>query len=478
MIPIITPSIMLEEEAIWDVQDPIERIKVSANALFEKLVEFIEPDQHLIFLCGRGLNGADTLCLAKHCYEAGFEISVHMLYEPSSYKNELLHFYKEIISCDVVKPFEIPQKGRYVLIDGIFGAGFKGNLPDEIKGVIEKINSSSFFKIAIDIPSGIEGETGFGSFAVEADLTLSIGLPKWGLFVHKGRSHSGHVIHVDIGLKQSIANKKSLGFLATQDALYTLVPKEKPYFHKYQRGQVLGIASHNSFNGASVLYTKAAYRTGAGLVRLFHEKSSGFFSNLCPEVTQHELSELDRFLDKKTSSLILGPGLVWTSGLQASIGKILDKKIPTVIDGGAIESIPLLKLHANCVITPHLDELKRLLKRDTDDFDELLKASSNELVQSGLTLVIKGHHTWILHQDKKPIIFAFAPLAMGTAGSGDVLAGMMGCYLAKGLSPLNTAILTVGLHSLSGKIATFEKSKKAIMASDIIEAIPEAINTL
>jgi ADP-dependent NAD(P)H-hydrate dehydratase / NAD(P)H-hydrate epimerase len=479
MIPIITPQVMLEEEAIWNIQDPIKRIETSAKALFEALVEVLEPDQHLILLCGKGLNGADTFCLARLLYEAGFDITVHALFDKALFKNETLYFYDALKSYDVIKPFEMPlTPGRYVHIDGIFGAGFKGEVPSDIAQVIDKCNAFNSFKVAIDIPSGIDGENGTSTKALECDLTLSIGLPKWGLFIHKGRYHSGHIKHVEIGLKKTIASKKSLGFLATEEALFSYLPKEKSYFHKYQKGQVLGLASSPSYIGACFFYTKAAYRIGAGLVRVFHDKNSSFFTTLAPEVTQHEFSEFDKFLDKQKTACVVGPGLIMTNPLNANITKILDKKIPCVIDGGALETISLEKLHAHVVLTPHIDELKKLLKTDTSDFDELLKLSSNHLLQSGLTLIIKGHHSWILHQDKKPVIFAFAPLAMATAGSGDVLAGIIGGYLSKALSSFDAAILSVGIHSLAGKIATFDKSKKAIMAQDILEALPEALNTI
>lgn len=479
MIPIITPQVMLEEEAIWDIQDPITRIETAAKGLFEALIDVLDPDQHLIFLIGKGLNGADALCLAKLCYEAGFTITVHTVFESSSFKKQTLHFYNQIKSYDVVKSFQLPQTpGRYCIIDGIFGAGFKGSLPEDIASIIQECQNFHALKIAIDIPSGIDGESGLSTKALECDLTLSIGLPKWGLFVNKGRYHSGHIKHVEIGLKKTIALKKALAFLATEEGLYFYLPQEKPYFHKYQRGQVLGLASSLNYTGACFFYTKAAYRIGTGLVRVFHDKSTNFLTTLTPEVTQHELAEFDKFLDKQKTSCVIGPGLVITSQLSTSINKILDKKIPCVIDGGALETISIEKLHAHTVLTPHLDELKKLLKTETSDFDELLKLSSNHLLQSGLTLIIKGHHTWILHQDKKPVIFAFAPLAMATAGSGDVLAGIIGGYLAKDLSSIHAAIIGVGLHSVAGKIATFDKSKKAIIAQDILEALPEALNSL
>lgn len=479
MIPIITPEVMHEEEAIWDIKDPIERIEVSAKGLFEAIVEILEPNQELVFLCGKGLNGADALSLAKHCYEAGFDIKVHCLFETSCLKKQTLHFYNICQNYQLIQPFSLPEKHkRIVIIDGIFGAGFKGEMPNDIEAIIDACNSLNCLKIAIDIPSGINGENGKGNKALECDLTLSIGFPKWGLFIAQGRYHTGHIKHVNIGLKATIAHKKSLGFLSTQDSFFSYLPKEKAHFHKYERGQVLGLASSINYIGASFLYTKAAYRVGAGLVRLFHEKIANFFTSLTPEVTQHELSELDNFLDKQKTSCVLGPGLIGNDILRATMTKILDKKIPCVIDGGALEMIPHEKLHSQIVLTPHLEELKKLLKSQTDDFDELLKLASNDLLVSGLSLIIKGHHTWILQKDQKPIIFAFAPLATATAGSGDVLAGIIGAYLAKGLSCFESAILSVGVHSLAGKLATFDKSKKAIIAQDIIETLPEALSNL
>jgi hydroxyethylthiazole kinase-like uncharacterized protein yjeF len=476
MIPIITPTVMLEEEKVWDIQDPIKRIETSGRALFENLINHIHSQDHLLFIVGKGLNGADALCLAMHCLEAGFEITVMCLYQKSEFKSETSHFYEQLESFNVIKPFHLPKQGRYCLIDGVYGAGFKGPVHADIKALFDQINLSHFYKIAIDIPSGIEGESGEGKSAIECDLTLSIGLPKWGLFVKQGRSHSGHIDHVEIGLKKEIGHKKALGHLLIPDSIAGLYPKEKPSYHKYQRGQVLGLASSSSYRGASYLYTKAAYKVGAGLVRLFHEKGSLFFNDLAPEVTQHEVDDIDKFLDKQKIAAVFGPGLMINSAHIQIVSKFLEKHIPCVIDSGALESLNLSKLHPHVVLTPHIDELKRLLKITTDDFDEMVKLSSNHLLQSGLTLVIKGHHSWILHQDKKPLIAAFAPLAMATAGSGDVLAGMIGGFLSKGIDSLTATLLGVGLHSLAGMIAIQNQSPKAIMASDILEAIAEALN--
>jgi NAD(P)H-hydrate epimerase len=478
MIPIITPKIMLEEEHNWDIQDPIARIHTSSKALFESLMTLVTSFDHLLFIVGKGLNGADSLALALECIEAGFDVSVMCLYDQKDFKKETQYFYNKLIPFSCIKPFQCPEHGSYVLIDGVFGAGFRGPLTKDMKSYFEKINALPYFKIGIDIPSGIDGETGEAEIAIECDLTLSIGLPKWGLFVKKGRDHSGHVTHVEIGLKKQISHKKALGYFLIPEHLNLYQIKEKAFFHKYQRGQLLALASHQSYQGASFLLTKAAYRVGAGLVRLFHEKNSPFFTHLAPEVTQHELCDIGKFIDKQKVALVAGPGLVMSKETKEIMSQVLEKHIPCIFDGGALDALGPMKLNPHVVLTPHLDELKRVLKTETADFDELVKLASNHLLKSGLTLVIKGHHSWILHQDQKPIISAFGPLAMATAGSGDVLSGMIGGFLAKGLKPLHAAILGVGLHSLSGLIATQEKSKVAIMASDILEAIPEAFSEI
>lgn len=473
MIPIITPHVMEEQERAWTIQDPLDRVAFAGRALFEKLISTLHPQEHLYFMIGKGLNGADGLCLAQHCLEAGFSLSVMCLFEKEELKQETLHFYQKLLAFDVIHPFKLPLLGRGVIIDALFGAGFKGEIPTHLIQTFNLINSSKFFKIALDIPSGIDGTTGAGTHFISCDLTLSIGFPKWGLFVKKGRLASGRITHIDLGLPYP--QSQALGFLLTTDALYHYKPHEKPQSHKYERGQVLSFASHPSYQGANYLFTKAAYRAGAGLVRVFHNKESEFFSHLIPEVTQHTLSDLDLFLDKNHTACLLGPGLKPTSDQKALIRKILSKKIPCVIDAGAFDST--LTCHSQLVLTPHLEELKRLLNSTASSFDELLE-QTQLLLHSGCTLVIKGHHTWILHQDQKPVIAASAPQATATAGSGDVLSGMIGCYLAKDMNPYEAALLSVGLHSHAANLATLTYSKQAILASDIIQALPEALNEL
>lgn len=478
MIPIITPQVMLEEEKIWSIQDPLERINVSSQALFEALLPLINPETTLLFIVGKGLNGADTLALACLCFEAGFNVRCFSLFNKTQAKAETSHFFDKASAYNLIGEFNLPDQGRFVIFDGLFGAGFKGPLDQHVQSIIEQINKTPFYKIAIDIPSGIDGESGEGLLAIEADITLSIGLPKWGLFVKQGRYHSGHIYHVDIGLKKTIAQQKALGFFLRSEELEHLLPHEKPYFHKYERGQVLKMAACPMYKGASFLSTKAAYRAGAGIVRVVHDDQNPFFEHLAPEVTQCYKKDLKPLLEKKNTALIIGPGLEANSISDVLTESLMKTKLPAVIDGGAFIDLKIHLLHSHLVLTPHLSELQNVLKLKTNDFDEIVKHSSNDLLKSGLTLVIKGHHTWIMHQDHRPVISSSAPLAAATAGSGDVLSGIIATFLAKNLAPLDATCLAVGLHSLAASLACLKKSKKAILASDIIEALPEALEDL
>jgi len=477
MIPIITPSIMEEEEQAWEIHDPIERVERAAEAALLELLRLVEPTSHLLFLIGKGLNGADGLCLALKCIEAGLDCSVLLLFDSKEFKPTTAHFYKKLASYSVLKPLELPKKGDFVLIDALFGAGFKGPLPEGLHKFFKQVNQSPFLKISLDIPSGIDGATGEGSLCIQAHFTLSIGFPKWGCFIHDGRIASGQVIHVPLPLQGDLARKKALAYFMTPQSLEELSYPESSTLHKYERGQVLGFASHPSYRGASALYTHAAYRAGAGIVRLLFEKGTSFFNDLLPEVTQHELTQLDDFCLKPKIACVIGPGLVMTPSIKSAFNKMLEKKIPAVLDGGALQGLDLSKLHPQLILTPHLDELRRLLQKEGAGFDELVEGAKTRLLPAGLTLVIKGHHSWILQSGKLPVILSLAPSCMATAGSGDVLSGILAAYLAKQHSGFESALLGVALHSLAGRTASESLSKRAIIASDILDAIPETLST-
>jgi NAD(P)H-hydrate epimerase len=478
MIPIITPKIMQEEEALWEIQDPIKRVEKAADSLFETLADFIDPNFKLLFLIGKGLNGADGLALCRLCVEAGIDCEAYLLYEKELFKEETLYFFNELSSFDVIKKGPIPLTGRYILIDAVFGAGFKGPLESHLIELFQKINQSKFFKIAIDVPSGVSGETGIGTEGISCDVTFSVGLPKWGLFVEDGRNLSGQIYHVDIGLKKKVSEQSALGYFLQNSSLFDLLPKEKPYLHKYERGQVVGFASAPNFMGASFLYSAAAYRAGAGLVRILHDNVKDFFTHLFPEVTQHTYQDLSYFLSKEQTAFCLGPGASLENNYKTCLDQVLHSKKPCVIDGGGLNHLNIDYLHKNSVITPHLRELQELTNSDTNSFDVLYQKAFQSVLKTETTLVIKGHHTWICTKDSLPIIASLAPPCSATAGSGDVLSGIIATFLSKGMQAEEAAILGVGLHSLSCKIAQENRSIKAIVSHDIIDAIPEALDRI
>ena len=443
-------------------------------------------------LCGKGNNGGDAYVAGIYLLERGYSVLAYQIIpmadcSPLCKKNhrrflELGGFVHEV--TDVEEELKFPEAG--LIIDGLFGTGFKGTAKKPFSAVIKKANGSTLPIIAVDIPSGLDGETGIvEGEAIIAAETAFLGLPKTGFFLQDGWNHVGRLRYVDFGLPKPYIDESEADLvMLSPDIMKPLFPKIVRNRHKYQTGLVIGLAGSPGMPGAALLASAAALRAGAGLVRLLHprgmeaELSNSPYELIKVPYGPAEESQIIEMMNTARATFV-GPGIGRIPDARALLKAVLpnlDK--PCVIDADALtiiaeEKIPL---PGHAILTPHVGEMIRLLKKSapqpgTKEFLEICRHYSEN---HQVTLVLKGGPSFIFHPDEPIMVNPHGDPGMATAGTGDVLTGVIAALLAQGLTPYHAASLGVYLHGLAGECAAREKSSYSMIASDILNNLPRA----
>lgn len=442
--------------------------------------------QKVLLLCAKGNNSGDAYVAGRYLIEFGcqvFAIQTVPIEACSALcvKNRQRFVQaggKDIDSLDAFK--------EGIILDGLFGTGFKGALEEPFAGLVKKANSSSLPIIAIDIPSGLNGDTGKAQGEViHAQATVFLGAPKKGFFLNEGWRYVGDLRYVDFGLPQKFIDRTpSDMILMTHDMVRSLLPRVKRDWHKYERGYVTGLGGSPDMPGAAILSSWAALVSGAGIVRLIHPQ--GMEADLAAAPVElvrqtYTVDHLEAVMESinKSSASFIGPGMGRSPSALSTLKYVL-KYIhrPCVIDADALtmlaqENIPL---PANFILTPHHGEMLRLLGEEKHPFDaeELLKKAQKFIDNKKGTLVLKGSPTFILQAGLPIYVNPRGSPGMATAGSGDVLTGIIAAFLAHHLAPHEAAIVGVYMHALAGESAATAKTPNCMIASDLIKHLPDA----
>ncbi len=460
-------------------------------AVVDRYIQREGMPNHVILLCGKGNNAGDAYVAGCALIDLNYEVIGYQLAPidtcsplcQKQYQNFLEKGgrIQEIRSID---DFILPRET--VFVDGIFGTGFHGQLREPFASIIEAVNLSKRPVIAIDIPSGLNGENGVvEGGAIRAAETVFLGLPKTGFFLQHGLDQTGVLRYVDFGLGEEFINRAAADLvLVTTDRVRSFLPPIKRTRHKYEAGHVVALAGSPSMPGAAILASKAAMRGGAGILHLLHPKGmEGELGQLSPEIIRIgcEKNDVDFVLSwlNRASACLIGPGIGRESGMADFLGKILRGiEKPVVIDADALSLIAeyQLPLPEKTVLTPHTGEMHRLLhKEGKETVDSLfLKECQAYANQHHIALVLKGAATFIFYPDEPVLVNATSDPGMATAGSGDVLTGLIAALLSQHLSLHQAAALGVHLHGLSGVLSAKEKTSYGVIASDLIEALPKA----
>lgn len=453
-------------------------------------------------VCGRGNNGGDGFVVARHLERWAIETQVFLvgdLPKEGSEADVNMRILESIgREVQIIKPRDLDQlqaelSHSALIVDAILGTGMDRNVDGAYADVIDIINYSHVPVLAIDIPSGINADTGavMGT-AIEADATVTFGHLKAGLLHYPGAQHAGEIVLVDIGLPEPKAGTAhdTEWFLATYPEIAGWLPSRSADANKGSMGRLLCVAGCHRMTGAAMLAARASMRTGLGISVLATTASA--LSTAPPEeiiyfplpetesgsIASSAIGEFANQLERATAYLI-GPGMTEHDDTVKFVHEfvgMIDK--PAVIDADALNAIsrnPELKIGnaSECVLTPHPKELSRLLGISTAEVQaDRIAAAEKARDKFGCSVVLKGAHSVVATIDGTTWIIPCGNPGMATAGTGDVLAGIIGGLLAQGVPAQHAAIAGTYLHATAGDLAAFTHGEDGMVASSIIEALP------
>jgi NAD(P)H-hydrate epimerase len=486
----------LETQAYHDESSEEDFMEEAGSGVALVVHDFAERynlHRHIVLACGKGNNAGDAYVAGIHLLHLDYDVvalQVIPLTESSALcqqkHNQFLAEGGHVI--EVRSPDEVLLPERGLIIDGIFGTGFHGILDEPVAGIVRLLNESHLPIIAVDVPSGLNGETGEAvGEVIQATETAFLGLPKTGFFLKDGWNHVGRLRYVDFGLPRQYIDSSDCDLeMLTTKMLHSYLPKLVRNRNKYQAGYVVGVAGSPDMPGAAILSSIAALQSGAGIVRLLYPEGMQQALVAAPAElikTSFQTKNVDAVIDhmNKASANFIGPGIGRSEETVELLKAVLPKLTkPCVIDADALTlwaqwegSIPLPE---HTIMTPHLGEMKRLLgKEENLEVDmQTLYTCQAFAEKHQVTLVLKGGPSFILHPQEPIMVSACGDPGMATAGSGDVLTGLLAALLSQGMSPYRAALLGVYLHGVAGEYAAEDLTSYSMTATDILYRFPDA----
>lgn len=515
MTKLVTPAQMNSIDSLTINKMGIPGIVLMENAALKVVEEIIKmlgkpESKRLVIFAGKGNNGGDAFAVARHMHNKGAKVSVFLLSPPKDIKGDA-RINLDVLANMGIRTVEIKDKGELdglgcdigcadLIVDGILGTGIRGEVRGIIKGAIEAINKSGKRIISIDIPSGVDGESGkiCGS-AINAHKTVTFGFPKIGQLVHPGCDATGELIVADIGIpREVVAGLELKAELIDRKMAEAIVPQRCNNSNKGDYGKVFIVSGSVGMTGAGCLTAEASLRSGAGLVYLGVPSilSSIYDASLLEAVTiplededKGSLSRqsIPRILSRLKNAAVaaVGPGLTVDDEIVEIVGSIIESStIPLVMDADALNAISkdvnvLKKRNSEIIITPHPGEMSRLAGISTEEVqNNRMEVAAEFSARWGVITVLKGYRTVIACPDGSTYINTTGNSGMATAGTGDVLTGIMAGLIGQGVKPREAAAAAVYIHGKAGDNAACKKGEHGMIAGDVVKEIPFVIKEL
>jgi NAD(P)H-hydrate epimerase len=477
----------IEERAIPSL-DLMERAGAGLALTVDRLV----PRGPIAVVCGKGNNGGDGFVAARLLDELGRNVRVLRLAERSEYRGDAAENLRRLEGAH--EPFS-PQAldGAAVIVDAIFGTGFHGEPRGAAKDAIEAIAVLDVLVVSADIASGVDASTGEAAHvSVRATQTATFAATKPGHRIAPGKQHTGELRVIDIGIPPGAPVQADVGLLTAR--VHALVPGRDAPGTKFTSGHVVVAGGSRGLTGAPCLASEAAMRAGAGYVTALVPGSLELvFETRLLEVMTRALPEEDGALTPagveaalgvaaRAGALVLGPGLGRSDSAFAFAREVAARAAVALLldaDGlnahaGSLDD--LSGRGAPTVLTPHAGELGRLLGRSSSEIGAHRLRSAREAARrAGAVVVLKGDDTIVAAPDGMAAVNDLGAPALATAGTGDVLSGVIGAFLAKGLDPFAAACAGVRRHAAAGRVAAAEHGAGGVIASDVVAALPRAL---
>ena len=506
----------IDQDTIEGIGIPgIVLMETAGSAIVRAIEQYYPTCQRIGIFVGKGNNGGDGLVIARQLAHAGRDVHLLLVSPPDSFTGEAA------INLQIAKNLGLPIEAILtdaefksnthianceLFVDAILGTGLRGTVRDPMATVINTINDLAIPILSVDLPSGLDADTGnpLGT-CVAADTTVTIGLPKRGLLVHPGAELAGKLEIVDIGFPEQVVEAQGIkvSWTTTAQASQWVLPRPASS-HKGTYGRVLVVAGSTGMTGAAALASEAALRTGAGLVTLAIPKSlNPILEGLLPEVMSLPLPETEvgslsasaasailEFAEKTKSVLAIGPGLSQHPDTVALVHQLvrenreqkLDRRMVVDADGlNALSQAPeiISLLDSEAVLTPHPGEMSRLTSTSVPSLEaDRIGTAQRFASEHNLTLVFKGAPTVTGLPNGDVWINSTGNSGMATGGMGDVLTGIIAGLMAQGHSSETAAVLGVYIHGLAGDIAADALGRHGLIASDVLKAVPRAISSL
>ena len=477
----------LERLAIESGTDVYKLMLRAGEAAFKSLIKRWSTIREITVCCGKGNNGGDGLVIARLAHKQGFRVTVYSLIPPANYRGPAAQAAK---ACEKqglsIQPFPIPLSfKRGLIVDALLGSGFQGEIKSPYSEIITAINKAKRSVLAVDVPSGINVDTGeVQTTAVKADLTITfIGL-KQGLYTARAPAYCGEVVLASLDLPSTLFSqiKTHTQLLDWSQVQPLLPPRRERDAHKGNYGHVLVIGGDYGMGGAVRMAAEAAARVGAGLVTVAtRPEHLPIVSGSRPELMCYQVAEVDdlKSLLESATVVVIGPGLGKSDWAKALLNKVLLTKIPKVLDADSLNLLAESPTQReDWILTPHPGEASRLVNTSCQEIQSDRFKAIRQLSQRYRgVVVLKGSGTLIKEGEGEMIsICSEGNPGMATGGMGDILSGVIGGLLAQRLSLVAAAQGGVFIHSLAADRAAEEGGERGLLATDLFPHLRSLVN--
>jgi ADP-dependent NAD(P)H-hydrate dehydratase / NAD(P)H-hydrate epimerase len=489
------PSMVLMENAGRQVVAAME-------SAFEDL-----PFKRIAVLCGHGNNGGDGFVVARTLLERSINVGVYLIGVAANVRGDartnldvLAALGVDVVEISDAAAWELhgtDVSGADIIVDAIFGTGFKGPLAGWLETVVADLNSASTPVVAIDLPSGLSADSQeVPGPAVHANLTVTLAAPKLPLVLPPAEALAGHLVIAEIGIPRDVVNELEGPWveLLTKESTRGLIEPRAADSHKGDYGRVLVVAGSRGKSGAAHLTATAALRSGAGLVTVGTPASclpiiaamgAETMTEPLPETTEGTISfeALEQVLEFGADVIAVGPGIGRAPSTTAFVhGLVEQSPVTLVLDADALNALAgeadrlVGRDGMDIIITPHPGEMARLTGLSIQDIQaHRLEVARDFASMHHIYVILKGHRTVVATPEGKAFINLTGNPGMATAGSGDVLTGMVAAWSAQLLDAEAACKVAVYLHGVAGDLAEADEGEVALIASDIISHLGDAV---
>ncbi len=480
---IVNPDIMSKIDKQTTKKFGIDSLMLMENAGVSVANHITEnyPFRNILILCGPGNNGGDGFVVARHLFNKNYNIKIGILSKNGKYIGDALKNFS------IIKKMKIPYFNAFnqtkilreslkesdILIDAIFGIGFSGQIRNSYIPIFKMLKKQKKPIISVDIPSGINGLTGeVGKYAITAETTIAFAAIKTGLLWNEALINAGNLFVSDISVPNDLIASYKHSYLLDRDTVNLLKNdshfSSKPYSHKMQKGKILIIGGNEGMQGAPQMSAISALKTSSGISYIYLLKKGG--RRFYPETVF--IDDYKKMM-KKCNAIVIGPGLGTDEKAKEILINVLLNNDNVIIDADAINILSKMskgvvkKLIKGKILTPHPEEFKRISGFSFSNMQEKIEKAEIFAKKNQLLLVLKSPPT-IITDGKTTFVFPFMSDKLATAGSGDILAGIMGGLLSSGIDMFQSTLISVYIHFLSA----IKTKGMSVSANEIIKNLP------